>query len=205
MFMDPIDMKIYPKSTKLLQTLGTTLKKDTKVLDAFLQACTADDQSKPPTVAKKIAIEQALRWSTGPRVDVHQGFVRATADGKVVDACGYQPPFGSAMLLIITSIWFDAYEFGTDVDRPRNAHRLTRTVLHEAVHWVRQQAHASDQILIGGGYKGHYEEAGHVFEEWAYGSTNICTEDQLLDAMASIGPDGEREMAKAKAILKASP
>ena len=204
MFMDPTDMKVYPKSTRLLQTLGTAL--DAKIRDAFLEACMADDQfQNPPKVAKRIALEQALRWSAGPRVHVHEGFVRATADGEVIDACGYQPPFGSAMLLIITDIWFDAFEFGTDVDRPRNAHRLTRTVLHEAVHWVRQKAGASDQILIGGGYKGSYEEAGHVFEKWAYGDSNICTEAQLFDALASIGPGGEQEMAKAKALLKPSP
>jgi hypothetical protein len=202
MFFHPDDIKIYPKCAKLLQTLDATLSK--KVRDAFVSACTADDQFKPLKEAKRLA-DQALKWGSLPRVDVHEGFVRATADGQVIDACGYQPPFGTANLLIITSIWFDAHEFGTEVDRPRNAHRLTRTVLHEAVHWVRHHVGASDQILIGGAYKGSYEEAGHVFERWAFGDDNICKESELFDALASIGPDGEREMSQRKARSAATP
>jgi hypothetical protein len=198
-FINNEDKKIYPKSVKLLQGLDLAL--DPKVRKAFLDACVADDQFKPLAEARRLARE-ALTWGTGPRVDVRQGLVRATDAGEVVDGCGYHPPFGAAMVVIITSFWFDAYEFGTEVDRPRNAERLIRTLLHETVHWVRHHAGASDQILIGGGYKGHYEEAGHVFERWAYGSDNVCTTAHLLDALASIGPSGEREMQQAKAILK---
>jgi hypothetical protein len=39
----------------------------------------------------------------------------------------------------------------------------------------------------------------------AYGDANVCTDAQLLDAMTSIAPSGEREMLKAKAILNAPP
>lgn len=195
MFMDPTDIKNFPKCAALLQTLDSTLRsKDKKVFDAFVQTCLADDQTEKPAVVRRF-IDQALKWGTGPRVDVHEGFVRATASGEVIDACGYQPPFGSAMLLIITSVWFDAFEFCTDVDRPRNAHRLTRTVLHEAVHWVRQQGKASDEVVTGGYREGWpRQEAGHAFETLAYGAENICTPDQILDALASILPSGERTM-----------
>jgi hypothetical protein len=202
MFINSTDIQIYPKCAKLLLGLDTTL--DPKIRKAFFEACLAPDQNRPPAVAKRLA-QEALRAKTGPRVDVAQGMVRATAVGQVVDACGYHPPFGAAKIVIITSFWFDAYEFGTDADRPKAAARLIRTVLHETVHWVRHHAEASDQVIFGGHYKGTYEEAGHAFERMAYGEANVCTEAQLWDAILSIGPSGEREMQKAKVILKAPP
>lgn len=186
MKMFPEDMKKYPKCTALITTLEGTLKGKPKVLNAFLQACTADDQFQPLSVAEKIAREKALRWAAGPRVDVHEGLIKATEGGQVVDACGFQPPYGSAQLILITSIWFDAFEFGSGADRDNNANRLTRTLLHELVHWVRQEARASDEILVGGAYKGHYQEAGSLFEEWAFGTRSICTPDQISDAIMSI-------------------
>jgi hypothetical protein len=200
MFINSTDIQIYPKSAKLLHGLETTL--DPKIRKAFFEACLAPDQNKPPAVAKRLA-QEALRAKAGPRVDVAQGMVRATALGEVVDGCGYHPPFGAAKVLIITSFWFDAYEFG--IDRQKAAERLIRTVLHEAVHWVRHHAQASDDVIFGGHYKGTYEEAGHAFEQMAYGDANVCTDAQLLDAMTSIAPSGEREMLKAKAILNAPP
>jgi hypothetical protein len=195
--MDPTDMKRYPKGALLLRSLETTLKGKPKVRDAFLRACTEDDQTQPTKVAEDIALKKALRWAVGPRVDVHEGMIKATESGKVVDACGFQSPFGSGQLLIITSFFFDAHEFGIDEERGKNASRLTRTVLHEAVHWVRQEARASDEIAVGG-FKGSYKEAGHVFEEWAYGTANICTDEELFDAMTTFSPSGEKRLLQSR-------
>jgi hypothetical protein len=41
------------------------------------------------------------------------------------------------------------------------------------------------RILVGG-YKGQYKEAGRVFEEWAFGSLNVCTKENIDDAVLSI-------------------
>lgn len=162
-----------------------TLKGQPKIRDAFLDACMADDQFQSPKVAEKLAKDRALRWATGPLVDVHEGLIKPPVQGRIVDACGFTDTFGLRKpFVIITSFWFDALEFGFDLDPNRAGNRLMRTLLHELVHWVRDQAKASDEILVGG-YKGHYKEAGHVFEENAYGTANICTENEIWDAILS--------------------
>jgi GNAT superfamily N-acetyltransferase len=188
MFMGPTDMKKYPKTTQFIQGIEGTLKGQPKIRNAFLEACVADDQVQSVKVAEKLAKEKALRWATGPRVDVHEGLIRPPVQGEIVDACGFTDTFGIAFgrkaFVIVTSYWFDALEYGFDVDPNRAGNRLMRTLLHELVHWVRNEANASDQILVGG-YKGHYKEAGHVFEELAYGSTNICTDDEIWAAILS--------------------
>jgi Metallopeptidase toxin 3 len=185
MFMDPIDMKKYPKCTKFIQGIEGTLKGQPKVRNAFLEACMADDQSQPASVAQKIATDSALKWAASPRVDVHDGLLKPPVSGQTVPACGYTDTFGSTPYVIITSFWFDAIEFGFDVDPHRARNRLMRTLLHELVHWVRDQASASDQILVGGLIKGQYREAGHVFEEMAFGTANVCTDDEVWAAILS--------------------
>ncbi len=185
MYMHQVDIARYPNATKLLQGLEGKLK-GTQILDAYLDACTADDQ-KDARLARKIALQKGLKWAAGPMVSVHQGLIRAPVGGEIVDACGFLPTFSKKVdRVIVTSVWFDAYEFGSDFDRPKNAHRLTRTVLHETVHWVREVAGASDEIQVGGHYNGHLEEAGHYFETRAYGSANICTAAEIEDALFSI-------------------
>ena len=69
---------------------------------------------------------------------------------------------GHDPFIIVTHIWFDAYETCGETDRAKNAERLTRTVLHEAVHWVRD-AVGVDEDITEGGYKGTAEEADHFF------------------------------------------
>ena len=183
--MDQSDIKKYPKAAKFIQGIEGALKLQPKIRNAFLDACMADDQFQSTKVAEKLAKEKALRWAAGPLVDVHEGLIRPPVAGQVVDACGFTDTFGFRKpFVIITSYWFDAFEFGFDVDPDRAGNRLMRTLLHELVHWVRDQAKASDQILVGG-YKGHYQEAGHVFEEAAYGTANICTENEVWDAILS--------------------
>ena len=185
MHMDQSDIKKYPKTAQFIQGIEGTLKLQPKIRNAFLEACMADDQFQSPKVAEKLAKEKALRWAAGPQVDVHEGLIKPPVEGQIVDACGFTDTFGFRKpFVIITSFWFDAFEFGFDVDPDRAGNRLMRTLLHELVHWVRDQAKASDQILVGG-YKGHYKEAGHVFEELAYGTANICTENEIWDAILS--------------------
>jgi hypothetical protein len=36
-----------------------------------------------------------------------------------------------------------------------------------------------------GGFKGHYQEAGRVFAEIAFGTPNICTDDEIWAAILS--------------------
>ena len=105
--------------------------------------------------------------------------------GEIVEACGFTDTFpGHKPFVIVTSFWFDAFEHGFEVDPDRAGNRLARTLLHELVHWVRNEAGASDQILVGG-FKGHYQEAGRVFAEIAFGTPNICTDDEIWAAILS--------------------
>lgn len=195
MFMSKEQMEMYPLSTKLLQSLETTLKANRPVYDAWLKACMSEVQRQDPKIAKKIALEKALRWATGPRVEVKQGLITIRGTEAAHGACGFQPAFlGPGHVLLITSIWFDAYEFGTEVDRKDNARRLTTTVLHEAVHWVRQEAKAYDDIEDDARIP---QDAGSMFEKWAFGATN-CNLDEISDAIASISPAGERLMEERK-------
>ena len=94
MFMGPTDMKKYPKTTQFIQGIEGTLKGQPKIRNAFLEACVADDQDQSTKVAEKLAKEKALRWATGPRVDVHEGLIRPPVQGEIVDACGFTDTFG---------------------------------------------------------------------------------------------------------------
>jgi Metallopeptidase toxin 3 len=185
MFMDPTDIKNFPNSARFIQGIEGTLKGHPKIRNAFLKACMADKQLQPTTVAGNLA-GGALRWAKEPRVDVHEGLIKPPVEGAIVGACGYTDTFGVAFggrrpFVVITSFWFDAFEDGFDVDPTRAGNRLMRTLLHELVHWVRNEARASDGILIGKDLK----EAGHVFEEWAYGTANICTDNEVWAAILS--------------------
>ncbi|WGD48515.1 hypothetical protein QA641_22930 [Bradyrhizobium sp. CB1650] len=187
MFLDPTDIKKFPKAARFIQGIDSALSAQPKVRNAFFEACMADDQFQPTTVAENLA-KKALRFAAPPRVDVHEGLVQPPVQGEIVNACGFTDTFGVAFgrksFVIVTSFWFDAFEHGFEVDPTRAGHRLMRTLLHELVHWVRNEAKASDEILIGG-YKGEYKEAGHVFEEWAYGTANICTDNEIWAAILS--------------------
>jgi hypothetical protein len=113
--------------------------------------------------------------------------------GKIVEACGFTDTFGKTPFIIITYVWFDAYEFGIDSEREKNATRLIRTLLHETVHWVRETIGADDQITVGGRFRGHMEEAGRYFESRAFATPSLCNDAEILDALTAIGPSGERQ------------
>jgi len=176
MWMHNDAIKKYPRCANLLQTLNGTLS--TKERDAFLAACTADNQ-KDRKAAESIARQKALKWSIGPKVVVHDGLLKIGTD-----ACGFQPlgpNFGPGQELVVTSIFFDAFEFGSSADHANNAERLKAIVLHEAVHWVRQEAKASDVI-----YEGlDIHEPGQFFERLAYGKVH-CTDAEINDALGSM-------------------
>src|ERR1700730_1925147 len=110
----------------------------------------------------------ALMWDQAPAVSVHAGELGVPERGVIVPACGFTDTFpGHPPFIIITHIWFDASETCAETDRAKNAERLTRTVLHETVHWVRD-AVGADEDITEGGFKGTPEEAGHFFEMKAY-------------------------------------
>lgn len=187
MWMHPDYVRDYPKCVKLLQTLPVTLKK-TKILEAFLTACSAD--APKPATAKQIALTKALKWGAGPAVIVHDGLLTVpTGDGEIGHACGYHSSFDAAFnpkapsKILITSFWFDGVEHGSAADLPKNEHRLTTTFLHEAVHWVRQEAGARDEIELS--FREPPREAGHYFEELAFGTSNVCTKAAIWDAILS--------------------
>jgi hypothetical protein len=184
MKMGPEDIKKYPDGAKLLQNLIIT----PKVLNAFLAACQEDDlRGADPARVEHIA-RTALRWGGEPLVDVHAGDLKVPALGDVGLACGFTDTFpGHAPYIIVTHIWFDAYENCGEADRPKNAARLTRTLLHEMVHWVRDKVGADDEVRPGG-FKGTREEAGHYFEMKAYGSHNVCTDAEMKAAIDSMRP-----------------
>lgn len=187
MWMHPDFVSQYPTCVKLLKTLPIKLTK-TKILDAFLTACSAG--APKPAAARTIALTQALKWGAGPSIVVKDGLLTVpTGGGEIGHACGYHSSFDKAFnpkaksKILITSFWFDGVELGAMADRPKNEHRLTTTFLHEAVHWVREEAGAPDEIDLS--YKEPPKEAGHYFEELAFGVSNVCTNDEIWDLMLS--------------------
>ncbi len=176
------EMQKYPECVKLIQHLETRVKGQPKVLEAFLRACTADDQPKKSN-AKTVAL-QCLKWAVDPLVVV-SATGQAVADGQAVDACGFHNTLLGVNQLEIIQVWWDGYEFGSPSDRIRNAHRITTTLLHEAVHWVRDTVGASDEIAPPT-FRDFPEEAGHFFERLAFGKPNVCTVEELDDAILSV-------------------
>src|SRR5258708_24035145 len=185
MRMDPVDIKAFPDCANLLRHIRTRVTQ--RVLDAFFESCKADSlNGVDPAHIDRIA-HAALMWGVPPLVDVHAGELRVPVRGIIGPACGFTDTFGSPVFIIITHIWFDAFETCGQSDRARNAERLTRTVLHEMVHWVRDAVGADEAITVGG-FKGTPEEAGHFFEKKAYGTSNICTEAEIKAATATMMP-----------------
>ena len=176
MRMTDDDVKKYPKGAQLLKGLEKDLLKQPKILNAWLKACMDYPKDQSEAAARGIALNQALKWGLGPTIDIRPGLIKIP--GQDAYACGYQPPFSSGRnYLWITSIWFHAYEFSlADTDRKNNAKRLTTTVLHESVHWVREHAGAFNDIDA--------QDAGGVFEDLAFGE-KACTQEAIFDALAS--------------------
>lgn len=188
MLMHKDDTARYPRCAALLQRKPGAIK-GTRIFDAFIEACTVGEQSDAAK-ARKIAVNEGLRWAAGPMVEPRPGLIKAPALGEITEACGFFPAFFRPFdRVLVTDIWFKAYEHGLASDQGAAAARLVRTTLHEVVHWVREMAGASDQALVGGLINGHYEEAGHYFERLAYGAPNVCTDGELLDArMTTVSP-----------------
>lgn len=194
MFMHKDDVAIYPRCAALLQRTAGAIK-GTKVFDAFIEACTMQEQDDPKK-ARKIAVELALRWAAGPMVEPVAGLLAAPELGRIQTACGFTPTFaGRADRVLVTDYWFKGYEFGLTQDQADAARRLMATTLHELVHWVRNRAGASDDVFVGSlipgrdGQAGHYEEAGRYFVTKAYGVPSYCTDGELLDAqMTTVMP-----------------
>jgi hypothetical protein len=187
MKMNAADIKAYPDCAKLLQEIRTRVT--TKVLNAFFESCKAEYlNGVDPGHTDRVA-HGALMWGQAPAVSVHAGELKVPELGKIVPACGFTDTFpGHPPFIIITHIWFDAFETCGETDRAKNAERLTRTVLHETVHWVRD-AVGADEDITEGGFRGHPEEAGHFFETKAYGTSNICTEAEIKAAIATMRPN----------------
>jgi hypothetical protein len=185
MYLSTTHQTAFPRCTKLLHCLSASLRADTKLFDAWIGACTEDaDDKKQEMKARKIALDKGLAWGTGPRVGITKGMVNAPAGVK---ACGYTPTFTTTNLqhpnlLLVTSLWFDAFEFSGPEDATKNARRFTITVLHECIHWVRNEAGLRDDLFDD---KGLLDDAGHVWEQRALSQFN-CTLDNQIGAMDSI-------------------
>jgi hypothetical protein len=155
---------------------------DPKVIKAFIDACTADAQIGSGAGAAEKFARQALTWATPPVVRPSKTLLRGTSP-----MCGL---FFKGDLVDVTDIYFNAFEFGSEPDRNNNARRLTTTVLHEAVHWVRRRAGATANVFMGFGG----EEAGDAFERLAFGQgSNVCTigrNSEVEDALFSVRDPG---------------
>ena len=194
MFLDHDDAKKYPKCMDLMVKLELSLKHQPDVLKAFFTVCKAANQPTSAKDVERIAREKALRYGAGPRIKVHEGelkgIVQDTPGGKrtVVQACAVNDDVTAVLrktpvVIEIISPWFDAFEFGyypSDPDRP--GRRLTITLLHELVHWVRGQTNASADATVPSYIPG---EAGELFEKIAYGDSNLCNDDEIFDAITS--------------------
>jgi hypothetical protein len=187
-------VKNWPQATRFLQELDIRLRsKHKKVLKAFLDACNADIQPTPAerkqkqlTDARTIALK-ALRWGINPFIVVHPGLIKMGTS-----ACGLQLSHGgSRHRLSVTDIFFDAFEFGDSNEHNNNARRLEAIVLHEAVHWVRQEAGATTEAFDGM----QSYEAGQMFERLAYGTLS-CLTHEIDAAQKSISKSGLETIAK---------
>ncbi len=179
----------YPDCMKLFHHLKTSLRSQPKVLKAYLWACTAEIQRGDPRDTAKIA-QDALQWGAPPRIVPVAYPIRPPVEGKFVNACGFHNHLlkGTNQVEII-DVWFDAYETCPDEDRVRNAHRLTTTLLHETIHWVREQANARDEITDSFGKLDFAaEEAGEAFEQLAFGA-RVCTEAEVEAAKHTRRPN----------------
>ena len=156
LFLHRSDAEMYPQSAKLVSTIASCLHGMPDVEKFFFEACEADELNKATAADAKRAARAALQAGNRPFVDVHQGELKVPEGGKIVEACGFTDTFGKTPFIIITYVWFDAYEFGIDSEREKNATRLIRTLLHETVHWVRETIGADDQITVGGRFQGAY-------------------------------------------------
>jgi hypothetical protein len=170
----------FPESAKLIQHIEFSLKTQPKVFDAFIKACTADDQPKT-SQAKSMALK-ALKFGNPPLIVFGNG--TAIANGKQVLACGYTNQNLGLDQLEIYHLWFEAFESGSPSDKSANARRLTTTILHEMVHWVRSNAKASNDIAATSFT--FPEEAGDFFERLAFGGSNNCTPAEVTDSLFSM-------------------
>jgi Metallopeptidase toxin 3 len=160
MFLDHEDAKKYPKCMDLMMKLEVSLKHQPDVLKAFFTVCKAASQPTSAKDVERIAREKALRYGAGPRIKVYEGvlkgIVQDTPGGKrtVVQACAVNDNVTAVLrktpvVIEIISPWFDAFEFGYYPSDPRRpGRRLTITLLHELVHWVRGQTNASDDATV---------------------------------------------------------
>lgn len=194
MRMDTSFAQHWPNATLFLRGLEARLKtRFPKVLQAFLDACMADIQISAAE-RRKLRIQDArtiamgaLRWGFNPFIVVDEGMIKL---GNSL-ACGLQLSHGgSRHRLSISDQVFDPFEYGDSQDRPDNERRLEAIVLHEAVHWVRQEAAATTEAHEG--MTTH--EAGQLFEQLAYGRLN-CIGSEIAEAFKKIGPGGREKIA----------
>jgi hypothetical protein len=116
---------------------------------------------------------------------VHLAEGKAGAWTKRRPAAGKLAASPRPTIIEITDIYFEAFEFGlASTDQVNNAARLTRTLLHELVHWVREQANALDDVDMG--FKAPPMEAGQFFEQLAFGSAPLCDDANIQDAILSV-------------------
>jgi hypothetical protein len=193
MFLNHEDEKKYPKCKELMFKLEASLRHQPDVSKAFFTVCNAAQQPTPPKDVEKIA-RQALRYGPLPRIRLYErpGFIRALGweggKGTIGEACAWNDHITAALHhtpveIEIISPWFDSFEFGYYPGDPtRPGQRLTITLLHELVHWVRKQTKASDDAEVPSYLPG---EAGELFERIAYGGLYPCNHDELFDALTS--------------------
>jgi hypothetical protein len=204
MYLDHEDEKKYPKCKELMLKLEGSLKHQPDLLKAFFTVCKAARQPTSAKDVERIAREKALRYGAGPRIKVYEGgskgfyipgMVQDTEGGKreVIEACAINDNITAALhktpvVIEIISPWFDAFEFGYyPGDSGHPGKRLTITLLHELVHWVRGQTKASDNATLPGFIPD--QEAGELFEKVAFGDTaHLCNDDEVFDAITSFRP-----------------
>jgi len=201
MILDHNDRQTYPKCFTFMTKMEGDLQKQPDILNAYYTLCKADTQPTPDKIVVQIAREKALRYGSGPLVKVHQGKLKGIVEDvpgatQEVEVCAenvYEDILrkNSPLVIKVINPFFDALEFG--VDPARAASRLTRFLLHELVHWVRTQTKASPRasipgrMTLDGGYaRGEEGEAGELFEKLAYGTSSICNDNEIRDALSSI-------------------
>jgi len=144
------DTKTFPKFTRYVSTMMPTVANVNSIISAIDSISELGDPA---------AIKQALAWGQGPMLDVKILIDKQVGNKVISPRAGYTPHTNTIVMRQQDVV---AYEQGRDQRKTANGpmvHVVGVQLLHELVHWAREQAG-----------KGEDEDLGFVFEKQVYGA-----------------------------------
>ncbi len=173
MWMDKGAIKAYPRLAQQLQLLqAKKLKANSpRVWDALVKYSTDAGE-----------VEKALVWSNNPRVRVSSNWFTGP---RRTEACAWNEPINKDSITLARRLVTALERSVWDGDTKTVSRHIEITVLHELVHWVRDEVGETD-MWYGDNPDDPALEAGTEFEKEAYGR-QYCTKDDV-DAMDFMYP-----------------